>query len=81
VKRKWLLLAPAMLLVSLAGCNPKVTIEPIEIKPIYMTLDVNIKVDRELDNFFDFEKTPGGRATPPATAPAPNASGATEGGM
>jgi len=30
-------------------------VEPIEFKPIHITLDINIKVDRELDEFFGFE--------------------------
>jgi hypothetical protein len=53
--------------VPLAGCqtehkvetNSVIEIKPIEIKPIYATIDVNVKVqvDRELDSFFDYEKT------------------------
>jgi hypothetical protein len=27
-------------------------IKPIEIKPIHITIDVNVKVDRALDDFF-----------------------------
>jgi hypothetical protein len=26
--------------------------EPVEVKPIHITLDINVKVDRELDDFF-----------------------------
>lgn len=35
----------------LAGC---VTVKttPIEVKPIHITVDVNVKVDRALDDFF-----------------------------
>lgn len=41
---------------GLAGCTQHtVKVEPIEVKPIHMTVDVNIKVDRELDQFFAFE--------------------------
>lgn len=29
-----------------------VRLAPVEIKPIHITIDVNIKVDRALDNFF-----------------------------
>ena len=41
----------------LPGCNTthKVTVEPIEVKPIHMTLDINLRVDRQLDKFFDFQ--------------------------
>jgi hypothetical protein len=30
-----------------------IEVKPIEIKPIHITIDVNIRVDRALDNFFD----------------------------
>jgi hypothetical protein len=52
-----MLTAMAGLAITLvAGCTEhKVRIEPIEVKPIYIKADVNIKVDRELDSFFDFE--------------------------
>jgi hypothetical protein len=30
----------------------KVEVAPIEVKPIHITVDVNVKVDRALDNFF-----------------------------
>ena len=34
-----------------------VNLKPIEIKPIHITIDINVKVDRELDNFFgDLDK-------------------------
>jgi hypothetical protein len=29
-----------------------VEVAPVEIKPIHITIDVNVKVDRALDNFF-----------------------------
>jgi len=31
----------------------EVQIAPVEIKPIHITIDINIKVDRALDNFFE----------------------------
>lgn len=35
----------------------EVKLEPVEIKPIHITIDVNIKVDRALDDFFgDIDK-------------------------
>ena len=48
---------------ALPGCVPKQTEHKIqadtkhqiEIKPIHITVDVNIKVDKQLDNFFDFQ--------------------------
>jgi hypothetical protein len=30
----------------------EVEIKPVEIKPIHITIDVNVKVDRALDDFF-----------------------------
>jgi hypothetical protein len=39
----------------LAGCQSshQVEVKPVEIKPIHITIDVNVKVDRALDNFFN----------------------------
>lgn len=38
-----------------AGCQSshQVEIKPVEIKPIHITIDVNVKVDRALDDFFN----------------------------
>lgn len=36
---------------ALAGCV-NVRTEPIEVKPIHITVDVNVKVERALDDFF-----------------------------
>lgn len=30
----------------------EIELKPVEVKPIHITIDVNIKVDRALDNFF-----------------------------
>ena len=30
-----------------------------EVKPIYATIDINIRVQKELEEFFDFEETRG----------------------
>lgn len=49
-----LLLLP--LLPLLGGCLSLKT-EPIEVKPIHITVDVNVKVDKALDDFFgDLDK-------------------------
>ena len=54
MKRRRLLLLAAPLL--LAGCL-NVKTAPIEVKPIHITVDVNVKVDRALDDFFgDLDK-------------------------
>jgi hypothetical protein len=43
----------ALLALSAADCTQhKVEVAPVEIKPIHITIDVNVKVDRALDNFF-----------------------------
>jgi hypothetical protein len=46
-RRLFLLLAPLPLLFG--GCL-SVRTEPIEVKPIHVTVDVNVKVDREVSN-------------------------------
>jgi hypothetical protein len=41
-----------------SGCTRhEVEVKPVEIKPIHITIDVNVKVDRALDDFFgDLDK-------------------------
>jgi hypothetical protein len=42
--------------LALAGCV-HVKTDPIEVKPIHITVDVNVKVDKALDDFFgDLDK-------------------------
>jgi hypothetical protein len=38
----------------LFGCSTQhaVEVRPVEVKPIHITIDVNIRVDRALDDFF-----------------------------
>ena len=31
----------------------EVKLEPVEIKPIHITIDINVRVDKALDDFFD----------------------------
>ena len=49
-----LVLIGAVLLMFGAGCQTqhKVEVAPMEIKPIHITIDVNIKVEKALDDFF-----------------------------
>jgi len=37
------------------GCRSshQVEVKPVEIKPIHITIDVNIRVEKALDDFFD----------------------------
>ena len=39
---------------GLGACatHHEVEVKPVEIKPIHITIDVNVKVDRALDDFF-----------------------------
>jgi hypothetical protein len=56
------ILLPMMLLlvfIVLPACSTKheVEIKPVEIKPIHITIDVNIRVEKALDDFFgDLDK-------------------------
>ena len=47
-------LAALLLCGGIMACNTRhqVDVSPMEIKPIHITIDVNIKVDRALDDFF-----------------------------
>jgi hypothetical protein len=49
-------LPTAVLPLLLGGCL-SIKTEPIEVKPIHITVDVNVKVDKALDDFFgDIDK-------------------------
>jgi hypothetical protein len=43
-----------MMLFMVAGCSTRHAVEvaPVEIKPIHITIDVNVRVQKDLDNFF-----------------------------
>jgi hypothetical protein len=61
--RKSVWLPAAVVLWALWGFSScathhEVEVKPVEIKPIHITIDVNVKVDRALDNFFgDIDQT------------------------
>jgi len=63
----WLLVAVAVVLWAAQGCEVKhdVKVEPIEIKPIHITMDINIKVDREVDAFFSAVEKKAAELSPP----------------
>lgn len=64
--QRFLPLLPVLALLFFAGCL-SVKTEPIEVKPIHVTVDVNVKVDKALDDFFgDLDKKSTTIATPPA---------------
>jgi hypothetical protein len=84
-RRQLFLAAPAAALVATlaASCarldtRSEVDVKPIEVKPIHITVDVNVRIDRELDEFFAFEEEV--PATKPATAPTTTTTTATEPG-
>lgn len=46
--------AALVLLLALSACTShRVEVAPVEVKPIHITIDVNVKIDRELDNYLD----------------------------
>lgn len=47
-----------MVALLCAGCSTqhRITVDPVEFKPIHLTMEVNVKIQRELDDFFDFEE-------------------------
>jgi hypothetical protein len=53
--------APLLLAAAFTSCarldtNSQVDVRPIEVKPIHITVDVNVRIDRQLDQFFAFEE-------------------------
>lgn len=57
--RKCFVIFGVILLVSAFGCTrhevkteSKVEVAPIKVEPIHITIDLNIKIDKELDDFF-----------------------------
>jgi hypothetical protein len=44
-------------LMLMLDCSPTVKVKH-EVAPIYITVDVNIRVQKELKDFFDFEDEP-----------------------
>ena len=62
MKNKITMLAMGFALLLASGCSTShdVQLAPVEIKPIHITIDVNVKVDRALDSFFEYiDKTEG----------------------
>ena len=54
--RRLFLSAAALVPLLLGGCI-NVKTEPIEVKPIHITVDVNVRVEKALDDFFgDLDK-------------------------
>ncbi len=53
MKKTIVLLFAAFLMLQGCQSSHEVEVKPVEIKPIHITIDVNVKVDRALDDFFD----------------------------
>ena len=52
LKKMSFLLAGIAFLAANGCTQHKVEVAPVEIKPIHITIDVNVKVDKALDDFF-----------------------------
>ena len=39
--------------ISLSCTQHKVEVAPVKVEPIHITIDVNVKVDKALDDFFE----------------------------
>lgn len=70
--------APASVAMLLLPSCARVKVDPIEVKPIHIVHDINIRVDRQLDEFFAFQEKMAGPAatTQPATTTAAQTAGA-----
>lgn len=48
-----ILIAALLLTVCCFSCTRhRIEVAPVEVKPIHITIDVNVKIDRALDDFF-----------------------------
>jgi Skp family chaperone for outer membrane proteins len=52
LKHAVVLLCAVFIFIAQACTQHKVEVAPVEIKPIHITIDVNVKVDKALDDFF-----------------------------
>ena len=58
MKTFYILVLMLVFLISQGCTQHKVEVAPVEVKPIHITIDVNIKVDRALEDFFgDIDET------------------------
>jgi Skp family chaperone for outer membrane proteins len=53
IKRRFVLPVALVFLISYGCTRHKVEVAPVEVKPIHITIDVNVKVDKALDDFFN----------------------------
>ena len=59
MRKRSLVILGIVLILTVLGCTrhkieskSEVELAPVEIKPIHITIDINIKIDRALDDFF-----------------------------
>ena len=59
MKKNYFMLISLLIFLMMPGCTShKVEVAPVEVKSIHITIDVNIKVDKALDDFFgDIDET------------------------
>ena len=64
--KRWLLAGVAGALLAVPCCA-RVKVEPIEIKPIHITMDINVKIQKQVADDFGFMSAPqkpkGGKET------------------
>ena len=60
----------SLALMLLPSCA-RVSVDPIEVKPIHIVHDINIRVDRQLDEFFAFQEKMGATTQPATTTATP----------
>ena len=62
------LLAVVVLLAALTACQSRhkvETVHKVEVSPMHITIDINLKVDKALDDFFgDLDSADNGEAPP-----------------
>lgn len=53
-KRMRTSLSILLAMMGIVGCQTyhEVAVKPVEVKPIHITIDVNVRIDRALDDFF-----------------------------
>ena len=52
IRTRLILPATLIFLIFYSCTQHKVEVAPVEVKPIHITIDVNVKVDKALDDFF-----------------------------
>jgi len=67
-KRSLFLLAGITFLAANGCTQHKIEVAPVEVKPIHITIDVNVKVDKALDDFFSDVDNANENVEPKSTA-------------